>query len=159
MSIKPIINEPMRVIALSCESEVLEKNSYDQLHSYQMSRDLSKLDLTDIEDYPTIFTILPLLTEYEYLLSSIRQGNTSLQRELVRLHTIDIEGMEAKFDQIKGRKILSKDTVNLIPLKAIEELAQIIEEGTTRGAETVPFSIMPSIVEEKKQVELKKIFA
>jgi hypothetical protein len=141
MPVKKLINQPIELILLSAEIEVLEKNDYNTLNKYARTRDLSLLDFSKLTEQPTIFSVMPLLPEYEYMLGSCLGGDFHSLRHLVRHHIVAAtQAPEFIWETHKGRKILSEDSCNeFLSIENINELFQVVQEGSTRG-QIIPFS-------------------
>jgi hypothetical protein len=158
MPIKQLINEPFEIILLSREDEVLKKNSHEQITKYQMTRNLDALDLTDVSEAPTKLTVMPLLPDYEYLLSVAIASNLGAMRELVRHHIIASDEPTMMFERdSKGRMVLTEDSCNaFLTQEDVVEILTVVKEGVTRG-NTVPFSLLDTWRQRKRELAIAEL--
>lgn len=110
--------------------------------NYLETRDFSLIEdkLNESGLAPTVFTVRPLMTQYEHLL-----GNTSATfvRELVRVHVCDVTNFPCKLENENGNLSLTESSAADIPLEVVTELYQFIQELQSRAGRELDFFTVP----------------
>lgn len=135
------LTEPRRVVSLY--DPALCQFSWEKRRKYQQSRDISDLgDIDSLPDKLTIYTIRPLLAEYEHLCgprnSSDSDAPPAEHRTIFGLHVSKIENAPPEWGVFETRndiRYLTEDAISKHPLRTVQEMAKLVVElanGDTR---------------------------
>ena len=126
---------------VSLQDSALDSIDEKAINEYQLSRDLTVLELDKLEEKPTVFWCSPLKRAYAD--TAFAGGVSSLFRIFCsHVHRIDNLDCDLKWEDKGDDRRLMVDDHNWEHLgsEVIVEVAKVVIEASSRDGEHVPFS-------------------
>jgi len=133
------LSAPRQVVSLL--DPALQLLSYDAVHKYSLSRDLSDLgDLPTLAEQPSIFLVSPLLTEHEHWIDGGLSDNSLVLWRIFSTYCTAITGVDCQMLKERDKLRMNDSMREVIPREVVQEIAHFVIELATRDGKTLPFS-------------------
>ena len=155
--LKRKIFDSIRIVSMN--DGALDSLPDDQLNEYQLSRDITLLDLESLAEKPTIFHCKPLMRNYQ------DSAYNPMPSDLFRLlcaHVTRIENFDGPLEwDTKGedkKLVPSDENWAQIPTDVVIEVASVIIQTSSKDGDLIPFTPQGTSSVERK-VRLRALLA